>query len=182
VKKFCFMAAALALVLAPLSLGAQATAQTGATDTATSAGNPEFRILSFDIGYAPGWVLDQNEDTTPSLFGLNVRITDKLSAGIQTLIGAIGGTTYTDNFLLFKYSFLPQLRATVGFGAQGDYITSTPTTFLPASSLGIELIPVSRSIGGLAVTEFKVAFKYDSPFEHLDKGKILFALAFGIGF
>jgi hypothetical protein len=154
------MVAVLALALVPLSLGAQ------------TAANAEFQYLSFDIGYAPGWnFTGSGSQTTPSLFGLNIRVTDKLSAGIQTL--TVG--TNSDNFLLLKYSFLPQVRATVGFGVQN------PGT-LPASSIGFEIIPFSRSVGGLAATEFKVAVKYDSPFQSLTTGKILFALAFGIGF
>ncbi|MDR2375698.1 MAG: hypothetical protein LBD96_04585 [Treponema sp.] len=160
-KILIIMTAALALVLVPLSLGAQTTA------------NAEFQYLSFDIGYAMGWNFNgTGSQATPSLFGFNIRVTDKLSAGIQTLTEG----TATDNYLLLKYTFLPQVRATVGFGAQG----TTPST--PVSSIGFEVIPFSRSVGGLAATEFKVAVKYDAPFSNLTSGKILFALAFGIGF
>jgi hypothetical protein len=159
VKKLCIIAA-LALALVPLSLGAQTAA----------AENQEFRYLSFDIGYALGWDLDNNARVSPSLFGLNVRLTDKLSTGIQTLTEGAN----TDKFLLLKYSVLPQVRLTAGFGqnAAND----------PASSLGFEIIPFSRSVGGVAATEFKLAVKYDAPFNALTDGRILFALGFGIGF
>jgi hypothetical protein len=163
VKKILITAAALALMLVPLSLGAQ---------TAAAA---EFQYLSFDIGYAPGWDFGGNggngERITPSLFGFNIRLTDKLSAGIQILDDG----TDTDKFLMLKYSFLPKVRATAGFGTQG----ATPVA---ASSLGFEIIPFTRSVGGFASTEFKVAVKYDAQFANRTAGKILFALAFGIGF
>ncbi|MDR2375715.1 MAG: hypothetical protein LBD96_04670, partial [Treponema sp.] len=149
--------------LVPLSRGAQTTA------------NAEFQYLSFDIGYAMGWnFTGTGSQATPSLFGFNIRVTDKLSAGIQTLNG--GSAATTDNYLLLKYTFLPKVRATVGFGAQD---TGSPVA---ASSIGFEVIPFSRSVGGLAATEFKVAVKYDALFSDLTDGKILFALAFGIGF
>jgi hypothetical protein len=167
VKKTFIAAAALALVLVPLSLGAQTAEAT------------EFQYLSFDIGYAPGWSLaGDGEQITPSLFGLNIRVADKLSAGIQILQGSVGGNAYTDTFLLFKYSFLPKIRATVGFGAEDD----NPNPLIPYGSLGFEVIPFTRVVGGIAATEFKVAFKYDAPFGNLTSGKILFALAVGIGF
>jgi hypothetical protein len=158
VRKKLIIGAALVLILVPLSLGAQT--------------NAEFQYLSFDIGYAPGWDLDSSatNPVTPSLFGLNVRVTDKLSAGLQMLTYS---STSTDSFLLLKYSVLPQVRAMLGFGSDG-------TDSL--SSIGFEIIPFSRSVGGLAATEFKVAVKYDAPFEDLTTGKILFALAIGIGF
>ncbi|MDR0670027.1 MAG: hypothetical protein LBF95_08090 [Treponema sp.] len=157
-KKIFIVTVVLALALVPLAIGAQTPA--------------EFQYLSFDIGYAPGWDFGNSSQITPSLFGINVRISDKLSAGIQTLQDAT-----TDNFLLLKYSFLSQVRATVGFGVQ-----DTGGANDAASSLGFEVIPFSRSVGGLAATEFKVAVKYDSPFANMVNGKILFALAFGIGF
>jgi hypothetical protein len=157
-RKSFFAAAALVLILLPLSAGAQ------------TAENTEFQYLSIDIGYAPGWNLaGSGSQVMPSLFGLNIKVSDRLSAGIQTLTeGAV-----RDNFLLLKYTLLPKVRATLGFGVQG-------TT--PASSAGFEVIPLSRSAGGLAATEFKAAVKYDAPFNDLTKGKILFALVFGIGF
>jgi hypothetical protein len=159
VKKTFIAAAALALVLVPLSLGAQSAT--------------EFQYLSFDIGYAPGWDLTATNSITPSLFGVNVRLSDNLIAGIQTLTVS---TTQSDSFLLLKYGFLPKVRATAGFGTQFG------TPIEPAVSLGFEAIPFSRSVGGLAATEFKVAVKYDAPFDNLTTGKIFFALAFGIGF
>ena len=163
-KKTFIAAAALALVLVPLSLGAQTAEAT------------EFQYLSFDIGYAPGWSLDgDGEQITPSLFGFNIRVADKLSAGIQILRNSVG-TAYTDTFLLFKYSFLPKIRATVGFGGE----TAVPP--IPYGSLGFEVIPFTRVVGGIEAPEFKVAFKYDAEFGELTSGKILFALAFGIGF
>ena len=162
-KKTFIAALALALALVPLSLGAQTTT--------------EFQYLSFDIGYAPGWSLAGNgTQITPSLFGLNIRVTDKLSAGIQILQNSVG-TAYTDTFLLLKYSFLPKIRATVGFGGEG-----AAPPYVPYGSLGFEVIPFTRVVGGIAATEFKLAFKYDAPFGNLTSGKILFALAFGIGF
>jgi hypothetical protein len=159
-KKKTALAAVLVLILVPLSLGAQ------------TAGNTEFQFLSFDIGYAPGWDLANPGAVTPALFGLNVRIASNLTVGIQHLNGGTPATL--DTFLLLKYSFLPQLRAVVGIGAQG-----TPAA---ASSLGIEYVPFRRSIGNLAATEFKVAVQYDSPFARMVEGKILFALAVGVGF
>jgi hypothetical protein len=164
-KKKIVLAAALVLILVPLSLGAQ---------TAGATGNAEFQFLSFDIGYAPGWQLGGGGVfTTPALFGLNVKIANSFTVGYQNLTaGAV-----IDNFLLLKYNFTSQLRAVVGFGVQDA--TGTPA---PASSLGIEVVPFSRSVGGLAATEFKIALKYDSPFANMTNGKILFALAFGIGF
>jgi hypothetical protein len=157
-KKTIVLAAVLVLALVPLSLGAQ------------TAGNTEFQFLSFDIGYAPGWDLSDTELTTPAFFGLNVRVANNFAVGFQTLTEGAN----TDNYLILKYSFLPQVRAALGFGAQQGPV--------PASSLGIEIIPFTRSVGGLAATEFKVAVRYDSPFADMTNGKILFALAFGIGF
>jgi hypothetical protein len=161
-KKTIVLAAALVLILVPLSLGAQ------------TAESTEFQFLSFDIGYAPGWDFGGDELVTPALFGLNVRVADSFAVGFQTLND--GNTT--DNYLILKYSFLPQLRAALGFGAQD--VNPGPGT--PASSLGIEIVPFTRSVGGLAATEFKVAIRYDSPFDNMVEGKILFTLAFGIGF
>jgi hypothetical protein len=162
-KKKIVLAAVLVLMLVPLSLGAQA------------AGNAEFQFLSIDIGYAPGWGLGPNGGfVTPALFGLNIRVANNLSAGIQYMKeGAV-----EDSYLLLKYNILPQVRAVVGFGVQ-DIAAPPPVV---ASSLGIEFIPFSRSVGGVAATEFKLAVKYDSPFADMTTGKILFALAFGIGF
>ncbi|MDR2177268.1 MAG: hypothetical protein LBP20_04400 [Treponema sp.] len=159
-RKSFIAAAALVLILLPLSTEAQ------------TAENAEFQYLSIDIGYAPGWSLAATGggQKMPALFGLNIRVSDKLSAGIQTLTES---ATVSDNFLLLKYTFLPKVRATLGFGVQGAD---------PASSVGFEVIPLSRSVGGLAATEFKAAVKYNAPFNDLTKGKILFALAFGIGF
>jgi hypothetical protein len=154
-----YIMAALVLSLLPLSIGAQDAAST------------EFQYLAFDIGYAPGWNLDSNSYETPSLFGLNIRVADKLSAGIQHLTYS---STASDNFLLLKYSFLPKVRAILGFGTQG-------TGLSPASSVGFEVIPFGRSTGG-ATTELKVAVKYDAPFSNPGGGKIFFALALGIGF
>ena len=149
---------AAVLVLLPLLAGAQTAAST------------EFQYLAFDIGYAPGWDLNNNNYQTPALFGLNIRVADKLSAGIQHLTYSAGNS---DNFLLLKYSFLPQVRAALGFGTQN------PTN--PASSIGFEVIPFGRSTEG-AATEMKVAVKYDAPFSDLTQGKIFFALAVGVGF
>ncbi|MDR3148087.1 MAG: hypothetical protein LBU00_06925 [Treponema sp.] len=155
-KKVLIVMAALALILVPLSVGAQ---------TAT-----EFQVLSFDIGYAPGWDLDRNTHVTPTLFGFNIRVADRLSAGLQMLKE---GAAINDNFLLLKYSFLPQARGTLGFGVRG-------TTQL--CSFGLEMVPFSRPAGGTAVTELKVAVKYDAPFAELAKGTVYFALSAGIGF
>jgi hypothetical protein len=166
VKKL-LIAAALALALVPLSLGAQTTGNTG------------FQLLSIDIGYGASWNLadnNNNELIMPTLFGLNFRVADNLSAGIQSL--TVPGTASTDNFFILKYNFLPQARATLGFGAQKN-VSGTATA---ASSIGFEIIPFSRSVGGQAATEFKIIAKYDSSFAELTKGKILFALALGIGF
>jgi hypothetical protein len=158
-KKIIVLAAALVLTLVPLSLGAQTT------------GSSEFQFLSFDIGYAPGWNFAAPAAmVTPALFGLNVRVANNFAVGFQTLTEGAN----TDNYLILKYSFLPQVRAALGFGAQQGPV--------PASSLGIEIIPFARSVGGLAATEFKVAIRYDSPFADMTNGRILFALAFGIGF
>jgi hypothetical protein len=166
VKKSFVITSVLFLALVPLSLGAQ------------SAANAEFRILSFDIGYAPGWDLEAREQTTPSVFGLNIRLADNFSAGFKTF--KEGGAI--DNFLVLKYNFLPRLRAVVGFGAEDINGVLTPAGPIPASSIGVEAIPFSRSVGGLAVTEFKLAIEYDAPFQDVTEGRILFALAFGIGF
>jgi hypothetical protein len=159
-KKIIVLAAALVLTLVPLSLGAQTT------------GNSEFQFLSFDIGYAPGWDFAATDMVTPALFGLNVRVANNFAVGFQHL--TVAGPV-TDNYLILKYSFTPQIRAALGFGAQNNGA-------IPASSLGIEIIPFTRSVGGLAATEFKVTIRYDSPFNNMTNGKILFALAFGIGF
>jgi hypothetical protein len=158
-KKIIVLAAALVLTLVPLSLGAQTT------------GTSEFQFLSFDIGYASGWQFTAGGGAfvTPALFGLNVRVANSFAVGFQTLND---GATI-DNYLILKYNFMPQIRAALGFGAQdGD----------PASSLGIEIIPFTRSVGSIAATEFKLVVRYDSPFDNMTNGKILFALAFGIGF
>jgi hypothetical protein len=164
-KKKIVLAAILVLSLVPLSLGAQ------------TAESTEFRFLSFDIGYAPGWDLDppagSNNFITPAIFGLNVRIANNLAVGFQYLND--GGVI--DNIFLLKYSVLPQLRAVVGFG-----IEDIATPGKPLTSLGLEVVPFSRLVGGVAATEFKVAVRYDSPVDDMVNGKILFALAFGIGF
>jgi hypothetical protein len=157
-KKIIVLAAVLVLTLVPLSLGAQTT------------GTSEFQFLSFDIGYAMGWDFSVPGRVTPSLFGLNVRVANNFAVGFQTLTE--GGNS--DNYLILKYNFMPQVRAALGFGAQAGPI--------PASSLGIEIIPFTRSVGSIAATEFKVAVRYDSPFADMTNGEILFALAFGIGF
>jgi hypothetical protein len=117
------------------------------------------------------WDLTGNgSQITPALFGLNFRVANGLSAGIQTL--KEGATS--DNFLILKYNFLPQTRATVGFG--------TTSGSAAAASIGFEVIPFSRSVGGQAATEFKLIAKYDAPFNNVAEGKILFVLALGIGF
>jgi hypothetical protein len=155
-KKLCILTLLLALV--SLSLGAQ------------TAASPGFQLLSVDLGYGAGWDLAASQQITPAFFGLNIRVANNLSAGIQTLTQ--GGNS--DNYLILKYNFLPQARATVGFGVQNPAVA--------ASSIGFEVIPFSRSVGGQAATEFKFIAKYDAPFTNLTQGKILFALALGIGF
>jgi hypothetical protein len=150
----------LVLALVPLSLGAQ-----------TAATNASFQLLSVDLGYGAGWNLaGGGAQITPAFFGLNIRVANNLSAGIQTLTEGAN----TDSFLILKYNFLPQARATLGFGVQNGPVA--------ASSIGFEVIPFSRSVGGQAATEFKLVPKYDAPFNNLTQGKILFALAIGIGF
>jgi hypothetical protein len=160
-KKRIVLAAILVLSLVPLSLGAQA------------AENTDFRFLSFDIGYMSGWHLEDRVQQNLALFGLNVRVANSLAVGFQFLNE--DGGAYSGSFLLLKYNFLPQLRAAVGFGLE------TPAN-TPVSSLGIEVIPFSRSVGNIAVTEFKASVRYDSLFENMKDGRFLFALAVGIGF
>jgi hypothetical protein len=164
-KKKTALAAVLVLILVPLSLGAQ------------TAGNAEFQYLSLDIGYALGWDLEPpvpgNNFTAPALFGLNVRIANNLAVGFQYLNDA----GVIDNIFLLKYSVLPQLRAVVGFGVQNVGVTDDA-----ASSLGLEVVPFSRRVGGFAATEFKVAVNYNSIFDEMTAGKILFTLAVGVGF
>jgi hypothetical protein len=157
-KKKLITAAALVLILVPLSLGAQTAANTG------------FRALSFDIGYAPGWNLNTNTLVTPSFFGFNVWVADNFSVGLQQLAD---GTVIDSSFLMLKYNFLPGIRATLGFGMQKAKA---------ASSFGFEVIPFSRTMGDMATAEFKMAVKYDSPFDDIINGRIVFALAAGIGF
>ncbi|MDR1024838.1 MAG: hypothetical protein LBL56_03865 [Treponema sp.] len=157
-KKF-IAAAALVLILVPLSAGAQTAANMG------------FQALSFDVGYAPGWDLNNNDLVTPALFGFNVWVADGFSAGFQQMV--TGGAIHS-SFLMLKGNLLPGIRATLGFGSINGIAGG-------ASSFGFEVIPFSRS-GGMATSEFKIAVKYDSPFADITNGRVYFALAFGVGF
>jgi hypothetical protein len=121
-----------------------------------------FTILSFDIGYAPGYDLDADETLTDSYFALNVRVADPLSVGF-----AIIGTTPT-TLLKVKYDILPKARAVVSFGNG-------------IVGLGFEAVPFIRKTSGLS-TEFKLVLDYLwEPKSGLDAGKLYLGLDVGIG-
>jgi hypothetical protein len=137
-----------------------------------------YSILSFDIGYAPLYDFGASGSDpayqTPAAFGLNIRITDQLSAGFftyQTGSSGSGGTS----LLKIKYDIIPQARASLSFGydsaASGSEVIG----------LGVEGIPFQRKTGSLA-TDFKLGIDYLwTPSADIGDGKLVFTLAVGVG-
>jgi hypothetical protein len=141
------------LMLLPLS---------GLFAQAAAAAQPQsYTILSFDVGYLPGYDLGTNNYVTHSYFGFNVRLANPLTVG-AAVIGA-------NQFLKVKYDVLPALRAVVGYGAGNR------------ADLGVEIIPFRNKVSGLAA-EFKINLEYlwDTT-NPIDEGILYFGLAVGVG-
>jgi hypothetical protein len=170
-KSIAALLAAAGLILVPLSLSAQTTANA----------NAGFQVMSFDIGYAPAW--DTNPPAggknfiAPALFALNVRVANNFLVGFETLTSGAN----IDSYLTMKYNFLPMLRGTVAFGQTSNF-GAVPGTAEPAMGLGFEAVPFARTIAGSVSTEFKLAFQYLAALNDLRESALVFALAFGIGF
>ena len=158
-----FLVLFLGLIGFPLVLSAQ------------TAGS--FQLLSFDIGYAPGWVFDTSSMKIPPVFALNVRVADNFTVGFQSYSNG------SDILPLFnmKYDFLPgKARGTLAFGKE-----SSTGVFLDVdkkvAALGFEYIPFTRNVAGGVTTEFKIGVQYLFEIEDVSKGAVIFGIAFGIG-
>jgi hypothetical protein len=159
-----FLVLLLGLAVFPLSL----TAQTAAS----------FQLVSFDIGYAPGWGFEQSEVTIPQTFALNVRVSDSLVAGFQNYSAGNG------NLPLFtiKYDFLPgKARGTLAFGAE----PATNPVFLqsggPVAAFGFEYIPFTRNVAGSVTTDFKIGIQYLFATGDVSNSAAVFGITLGIG-
>jgi hypothetical protein len=136
---------------------------------AQAATSQTYQILSFDIGYAPGYDLTAGTGgfVTETYFGFNVRLADPLAIGFAT----IGGTTGL-NLLKVKYDVLPKLRAVVGYGLD---------TGFGWADFGLEIVPFRNKVSGLSA-EFKVVV--DSTWlatGSIGDGIIYFGLVVGVG-
>jgi hypothetical protein len=156
-KKTIILLAVLALL--PLS---QAAAQN----------QNRFEVFSFDIGYAPSYVVSGGANATVNytFFSLNVAVTDALTAGFTTI------PTVTLGYALFnlKYQFLDQVRVVLSAGQE----TSGP---LDVAGLGFEYAPFSRRYGNSFGTELKLKVDYVFPVNAVDTGTLFFGIAFGVG-
>jgi hypothetical protein len=160
-----FLALFLGLLAFPLVLSAQQA--------------NSFQILSFDIGYAPGWVFDTSTQQIPQMFALNVRVADNFTVGFQTY------NQGTDTLPMFnlKYDFLPgKARGTLAFGKEPG--SGTPVFLAAAANvaaLGFEYIPFTRNVAGGVTTEFKIGVQYLFETTDLSKGAVVFGIALGVG-
>jgi hypothetical protein len=156
-----FLVLFLGLLAAPLALVAQ------------TAGS--FQLVSFDIGYAPGWKFEDSSAVSPQMFTLNVRVSDNFTVGFQTYSD---GSNALPLFNM-KYDFLPgKARGTLAFGADGGVFLTASN---PVAALGFEYIPFTRNVAGSVTTEFKIGVQYLFETEDVSKGAAVFGIAFGIG-
>jgi hypothetical protein len=136
-----------------------------------------FQLLSFDIGYAPGWVFDAGEVKNPAAFALNVRMADNFTVGFQSYSEGSGVLA----LLNMKYEFLPgKARGMLAFGkepAASVYVANN--AFVGA--LGFEYIPFMRNVAGSVTTEFKIGAQYLFEMSDVSKGAAIFGIMFGIG-
>ncbi|MDR0474604.1 MAG: hypothetical protein LBH43_13150 [Treponema sp.] len=124
-----------------------------------------YSILSFDIGYGPGYDLKNKEVINLQNFGINVRVAGSLSVGAY--YGEVSGSAV--KMLKIKYEMTPELRFMFGYGSGN------------LTSLGFEAAPFKRHISGL-YSEFKLSPEYSFEPGNIGEGKLLFGLFVGIGF
>jgi hypothetical protein len=174
----------LGLILVPLANGFAQQTNTAAqqTNTASQQTNTGFSVIAFDIGYAPAYSFAPSPiggiKTVPT-FALNLKITDPLVVGFSTVIV----DSESIGTLNLKYSFMPKIRLTAGFGkASGAALSFDRDSMIIA--FGFEMIPFSRNVQSVA-TDFKLNIQYlfqpaltIADFSH---GLLLFGLNIGLG-
>jgi len=138
-----------------------------------------FSLFSVDLGYAPAYSLNDNKYYQVSTFGLNIKVTDSITAGFNMI------STSDVNLLNFKYDVLPQVRVTLGTGVSGASALANVglTNSSPLISLGLEGIPFQKNTNGLG-TEVKLALQYvfaPTASNSLGKGVLFFGLNACIG-
>jgi hypothetical protein len=160
-KKQLLAAAAVIFLALPAAVNAQ---QTGT-----------FQLISFDMGYAPGWQIEQNDSVFPQLFALNIRVADGFTAGFQSY-SEEGNTA---NLFNMKYDFIPgKVRGILAVGSDKSLFFSPATTI---AGLGFEYVPFSRNVAGSVTTEFKIGVQYLFAKDDVANGTVAFNIAFGIG-
>jgi hypothetical protein len=141
--------------------------------TQAAAQSDGFKVLSFDIGYAPSYNVDTGATNSQSLFGFNVMVGDDLSAGF-TIIDGGGANGFS--LLSLKYQLIDKVKAQVSMGRQNP---AGPGPFV--SGLGLEYAPFTRRYGEYLGTELKLRLEYLFPNATIDEGWLFFGLAFGVG-
>jgi hypothetical protein len=161
-KKLLLVAVAVIFLTLPAAVNAQ---QTGT-----------FQLISFEIGYAPGWQIEQNANMFPQLFALNIRVADGFTAGFQSY--AEGSNKA--NLFNMKYDFIPgRVRGILAIGSDTQLFFSPDNSTI--AGLGFEYAPFSRNIAGSVTTELKIGVQYLFTKDNVANGTIAFNIAFGIG-
>jgi hypothetical protein len=144
--------------------------------TQVAAQSSGFKVLSFDIGYAPSYNVETGDTDVQSLFGFNVMVGDDLSAGF-TIIDGGGATGFS--LLSLKYQLIDKVKAQVSLGLFDPAGTGTGPTAV--SGLGLEYAPFTRRYGEYLGTELKLRLEYLFLANAIDDGLLYFGLAFGVG-
>ncbi|GHU20580.1 hypothetical protein FACS1894163_13610 [Spirochaetia bacterium] len=149
-----------------------------------AAQDNSFSILSFDIGYAPTYILGDvapgsDKYVNVATFSLNVKVTDPIIVGFGTY--TLGGGVLTTFNL--KYQVVDKVRLGLSIGGMdGEAV----------SGVGLEFVPFSRKVQNTVATEFKLTAQYlffpdtsgtgFGTSAGIDKGALFFGLAVGLGF
>jgi hypothetical protein len=171
-KKQLLTAAAVIFLTLPTAINAQ---QTGT-----------FQLISLDIGYAPAWQFETNDNVFPQLFALNIRVADGFTAGFQSYSE---GSAKTANLFNMKYDLIPgKVRGIVAIGLDKQLFFPDPDDSPPDDSqtetvagLGFEYVPFARNVAGSVTTEFKIGVHYLFTTDNVASGAVVFNVAFSIG-
>ncbi|MDR1094901.1 MAG: hypothetical protein LBL31_00765 [Spirochaetaceae bacterium] len=167
-KKLLLTAAAVIFLTLPTAINAQ---QTGT-----------FQLISLDIGYAPAWQFETNDNVFPQLFALNIRVADGFTAGFQSYSE---GSEKTANLFNMKYDFIPgKVRGIMAIGIDKQLFFSDPddsNQTETVAGLGFEYAPFTRNVAGSVTTEFKIGVHYLFTKDDVASGAVVFNVAFSIG-
>jgi hypothetical protein len=137
--------------------------------TQAAAQSDGFKVLSFDIGYAPSYNVDSGATDSQPLFGFDVMVGDDLAVGFTNIGGAI-------SLLSLKYRLIDKVKAQISLG---QAVAGPPV--IPWIGLGLEYAPFTRRYGEYLGTELKLRLEYLFAANAIDDGLLYFGLAFGVG-